>query len=320
MRPVGDAPFTVDAAKAARGREHFRASTIARRAISIDAPGRPAKPLAQLVARQPAGCLATKPAAHVPKFEITDRQRVVLLAGLQNQARVERAARRGRPDQAHDDDAELLRLPHARPARRRGRLAARLLSRASAKSISATKAASRRTSMKIGAKLQPGVDARSAAAKGGAVRPYMATRMPQFGEANVEHLPELFEKADARPDAEPEPNNFKDERRDAGEMGPQARRHRGPHVHRVPQFRRQQIARHSRASISRHAGRRLKCDWFRRYLIDPQSLRPGTRMPAFWPEGVSRAQGHPRRRRERADSRDLALLRAAEFHRSARRA
>ncbi|MEI9895730.1 MAG: hypothetical protein WDN28_18065 [Chthoniobacter sp.] len=33
------------------------------------------------------------------------------------------------------------------------------------------------------------------------------------------------------------------------------------------------------------AGERLKFDWFRRYLLDPQSLRPGTRMPAFWPNG-----------------------------------
>ena len=31
--------------------------------------------------------------------------------------------------------------------------------------------------------------------------------------------------------------------------------------------------------------RRLNRDWFRHYLRDPQSLRPGTRMPAFWPEG-----------------------------------
>ena len=35
------------------------------------------------------------------------------------------------------------------------------------------------------------------------------------------------------------------------------------------------------------AGERLKWDWFRRYLLDPQSLRPGTRMPAFWPNGVA---------------------------------
>src|SRR5260370_38705606 len=33
--------------------------------------------------------------------------------------------------------------------------------------------------------------------------------------------------------------------------------------------------------------RRLKRNWFHRYLLDPASLRPGTRMPGFWPEGKS---------------------------------
>ena len=33
--------------------------------------------------------------------------------------------------------------------------------------------------------------------------------------------------------------------------------------------------------------KRLQPDWFHRYLLDPSSLRPGTRMPAFWPEGKS---------------------------------
>src|SRR5207245_1587129 len=36
--------------------------------------------------------------------------------------------------------------------------------------------------------------------------------------------------------------------------------------------------------------RRLKRDWFHRYLLDPASLRPGTRMPGFWPEGKSARQ------------------------------
>jgi hypothetical protein len=31
------------------------------------------------------------------------------------------------------------------------------------------------------------------------VRPYMHTRMPQFGEANLQHLPALFEKVDRLP-------------------------------------------------------------------------------------------------------------------------
>ncbi len=32
---------------------------------------------------------------------------------------------------------------------------------------------------------------------------------------------------------------------------------------------------------------RLRHDWFNRYLLDPQLLRPGTRMPAAWPNGLT---------------------------------
>jgi hypothetical protein len=34
-----------------------------------------------------------------------------------------------------------------------------------------------------------------------------------------------------------------------------------------------------------HMEERIEWDWFRRYLPDPAALRPGTRMPSFWPEG-----------------------------------
>ena len=33
--------------------------------------------------------------------------------------------------------------------------------------------------------------------------------------------------------------------------------------------------------------KRIKRDWFNRYLLEPASLRPGTRMPTFWPGGVA---------------------------------
>ncbi len=33
--------------------------------------------------------------------------------------------------------------------------------------------------------------------------------------------------------------------------------------------------------------RRLQRDWFYRYLLDPQKLRPGTRMPTAWSNGIT---------------------------------
>src|SRR6185503_8044856 len=33
--------------------------------------------------------------------------------------------------------------------------------------------------------------------------------------------------------------------------------------------------------------KRLRRDWFHAYCIDPQKIRPGTRMPTGWPNGQS---------------------------------
>ena len=37
--------------------------------------------------------------------------------------------------------------------------------------------------------------------------------------------------------------------------------------------------------------RRLRRDWFHRYVIDPQAYRPGTRMPSSWPNGKTTLPG-----------------------------
>ena len=47
----------------------------------------------------------------------------------------------------------------------------------------------------VGAKLRP-VWMKKVLFDGDSVRPYMFTRMPQFGEANLRHLPELFSRLD----------------------------------------------------------------------------------------------------------------------------
>ena len=47
----------------------------------------------------------------------------------------------------------------------------------------------------VGAKLQP-VAMKKMLFDGDSVRPYMFTRMPQFGESNLKHLPELFARLD----------------------------------------------------------------------------------------------------------------------------
>lgn len=132
---------------------------------------------------------------------------------------------------------------------------------------------------KVGAKLRKDW-IKTVTQEGGAVRPYMATRMPQFGEAHVGRLADLFAKVDDTAESKRELNG----------------------TERDEKFGRRLVGVGGLACVQCHtfAGRkslgipamdltmmttRLQPDWFYRYLINPPSLRPGTRMPTFWPEG-----------------------------------
>ncbi len=132
---------------------------------------------------------------------------------------------------------------------------------------------------KVGDKLRPDWASEVLFNKGTS-RPYMATRMPQFGAANVEHLVTAFEKADSSGAAD-SPTDAIDAKHGrklvgAGGLTCVACHTFGPYKSLgVP------------AMDLTLMTKRLKKDWFRRYLLEPSSLRPGTRMPAFWPNGES---------------------------------
>ncbi len=115
--------------------------------------------------------------------------------------------------------------------------------------------------------------------KGASVRPYMVTRMPQFGAEHVGHLPELFEKADgavATTEGAVSPRDEKFGRRLVGTGGLSC-----ISCHTFAGKKSLGIPAMDLAFMTK----RLKRDWFERYLIDPAALRPGTRMPTFWPNG-----------------------------------
>lgn len=113
-----------------------------------------------------------------------------------------------------------------------------------------------------------------------AARPHMLTRMPTFGLANVGHLVEDFALADgAGPDV-PRPN------RDNPMVGA-GRRLSGTKGLSCVQCH--TFGSHKSLGVPGMdlllMPQRLRYDWFVKYLIDPAGLRPGTRMPTFWPEG-----------------------------------
>jgi cytochrome c2 len=115
-------------------------------------------------------------------------------------------------------------------------------------------------------------------------RPYMHTRMPGFGMANVGHLVETFASVD-RLKTFPEVT-FKDP------------------IRKVKTTARHLVGAQAFGCIKCHtfAGhkaegvqgidmslmpKRVRRDWFHAYVSDPQAIRPGTRMPAAFMDGKS---------------------------------
>ena len=115
-------------------------------------------------------------------------------------------------------------------------------------------------------------------------RPYMKTRMPKFGNAPADALAPRLIASDLQESVAPV-------------VMPEA-------DHRVKADARLMVGDQALSCIKCHTfekyaatgiqsldmttmTRRLRRDWFHRYMLDPQHYRPGTRMPAAWPNGRS---------------------------------
>jgi len=289
MRPVGDAEFAVDEKKAAAGASYYESMQCARchgnlpSKWPLDAITPTAKPLAQLNGRQPTGCLGTKVKPGIPHFEISDRQRVVILAQLGAQAALSTPLT---PEQQIIRTMTVMNCYacHNRD-RRGGPEGLRREYFANVGEVDLGDEGKLPPHLNnVGAKLQPDW-IKTVLTEGGAVRPYMATRMPQFGAPNVGHLPGLFDKADSRPDAQPQPDVFAEGvAADANKFGRKLIGVGGLTCISCHMFNGNKSLGVPALDLAT-VGQRLKFDWFRRYLLDPQSLRPGTRMPSFWPNG-----------------------------------
>ena len=151
-----------------------------------------ARSLAELRLRQPAGCLAVKPSARAPKFELTDRQRVVILAGLRG--------------------LDVLALPLTETQQIRRTMTALNCYACHSRERRGGITGLRREYLandegppglsEVGAKVSM-ARIREALTTGKKTRDAMPLRMPVFGRGNIDHLPELFEKADKIPAGNP---------------------------------------------------------------------------------------------------------------------
>ena len=115
-------------------------------------------------------------------------------------------------------------------------------------------------------------------------RPYMRTRMPRYGLQNVGELVALFEQADPLGPVTVPPIDVPERRLKA--IGRELIGDRVFGCVKCHNFGGVQATGIQSIDLTKMT-RRLRHDWFHRYLLNPQAYRPGTRMPAAWPRGVS---------------------------------
>lgn len=141
-----------------------------------------------------------------------------------------------------------------------------------------------------GRKLLPEAMQQIIQGKGG-VRPYMVTRMPDFGNDHAHSLAGLFATADHDPNEQPTPRKGEENQVGRNMWGRALMGTKGLSCitcHDLNGKRSLGI----RAMDLAHAPKRLRPEWFRDYLIDPAKFRSGTRMPSFWPKGKPMLKGN----------------------------
>ncbi|MFN3191885.1 MAG: hypothetical protein ACE361_15345 [Aureliella sp.] len=140
----------------------------------------------------------------------------------------------------------------------------------------------------VGRKLKPKW-LRQVLVEGKAIRPYMKTRMPQFGTENVEHLvPALLEADVAAPKPFPDlaDQELKKQHRESGGrlVGSDGLNCIACHTFQL------KPAQTMPAVDLTDMHERLQPAWFRDFMLSPKSFNAGTVMPDFWPGGkASRA-------------------------------
>lgn len=117
----------------------------------------------------------------------------------------------------------------------------------------------------------------------GRARPYMKTRMPQYGEANVGHFAEAFVALDRKKRSLPNNPDDLAAQRLAGRDLVDSGKLQCIVCHT---FNRQPAVGMQALDLATMP-QRLNRDWFHEYMLDPEALRPGTLMLNMWPDGES---------------------------------
>jgi mono/diheme cytochrome c family protein len=116
------------------------------------------------------------------------------------------------------------------------------------------------------------------------VRPYMTTRMPQFGEAALNGLPALFAKVDHLPAvdvSEPEEGPLK---KSMNEGATQLLGDKGLNCIACHNYNGTESPGMKGLDLMT-TYQRLQPAWFFQYMKNPARFRPGIIMPSYWPDG-----------------------------------
>jgi mono/diheme cytochrome c family protein len=142
----------------------------------------------------------------------------------------------------------------------------------------------------VGAKLQPAW-MKKVLFDGESVRPYMATRMPQYGVSNLHHLPTLLSRLDVLESTSmtiPNPESRSESEREHEKLLRAAGREllgdKGLNCVACHQFNGKSADGNQGIDLTT-SFQRLQPGWFNRYLRNPGAFRPRTVMPTAWPDG-----------------------------------
>lgn len=274
-------PLKPQAEQVARGKEYFQKfNCSACHQLDGAAPAKTATSFAELDPTR--GCLA-KESENSPRFNLSDAQTEAV-----------RAALTAKPATRSDKDQVALTLTtfnciacHARDDYGGVSAERNLLFQTSEKNLGDDARIPPPLTL-VGAKLQT-VWMKKVLFDAESIRPYMITRMPQYGEANLHHLPELFARLDSVAEVKlaiPNPEKPQDRAREKElrAAGRELLGDKGLYCIACHNFNGKPSPVHKGMDLMT-SYQRLKPSWFYHFVRDPTAYRPRIVMPVSWPEG-----------------------------------
>lgn len=278
MHPVGGDGFKLDPQKAQMGSRMFAAMRCAACHTGIGKPMSLGKPLAKLKLNSEFGCIGTDPAQSAPKYSLSKAQRAAIRQTLSNVKSL------AKPHSNEEQIARTMATLNCYACHERGKIGG------SEDGRDAFFFSIGQAELGDEGRVPPSLDGVGAKLRtkalegvlfrGESVRPYMAVRMPKFGEKNVGHLVAAFEKADGSAGDLIEPE-FEKSLVKQGRKLVGAKALGCVNCHNVAGNRSLGVPAVDLALM--HS--RVKPGWFFKFLTNPIGTKPGTRMPTFWPKG-----------------------------------